>query len=65
MYDESPWPWLVIGVVVAGVGVVLTNVEDMEIVSGLALLVGLLLSAISSVALGVSWGMAHHARRRP
>lgn len=64
MTDESPWPWLVIGGVVAALGVVLAQTDDMQAIGALALLLGLLLASISVVALGVSMGMAHHARRR-
>lgn len=64
MTDESPWPWLGIGAVLALVGVVLTQSEDLRVAGLLALVLGLLLATIAVVALGVSMGMAHHARRR-
>jgi hypothetical protein len=71
MTDESPWIWLLLGVVVSATGGFIlaagwnadTN-HDLFMIFGYAFAgLGVILLQASVVALGVSMGMTHHDRR--
>ena len=71
MTDESPWIWLLIGVVVSATGGFILYAgwntdshHDLLMLLGYVFAgLGVILLQASVVALGVSMGMTHHARR--